>query len=186
MHIEDLARAYAEKTDGELLHLAHDPKQLTSDAQLALASELSKRRLKSPANSNSPIQQERQVIFEQEFPSSGVSVFSGPESAGEFIREVVSVYHRHFWFFTRLMAPAVIAGYLAVTLGRHESREIARHLPRGIEMLAHKTEILEMCLANVGGYLVSWLAFLLVVWGHLRWSRSSGGRPCGRALRLFH
>src|SRR5206468_10529887 len=36
---------------------------------------------------------------------------------------------------------------------------IARHLPRGVEMLGHKTEILEMWFANFAGYFVSWMAF---------------------------
>lgn len=159
MQIQDLARAYGEKTDDELLYLAQDAQQLTSEAQLALASELSRRRLKSPANTNFRTQDEPQVILEPEFPKRAASVSSMPRSAGEFVREVVRVYHGHFWFFARLIAPAVIAGYFALMSGRHESREIARHLPRGIEMLTHKTEMLEMWLANVAGYLVSWLGF---------------------------
>jgi hypothetical protein len=159
MQIQDLARAYGEKTDDELLYWAQDPQQLTSEAQLALASELSRRRLKSPANSNFSKEDERQAILEPELLRNGASAPYTPESPGNFVREVVSVYHRHFWFFARLIAPAVIAGYLAVMSGRHESREIARHLPRGIEMLTHKKEIFEMWLANVAGYLVSWLAF---------------------------
>jgi hypothetical protein len=159
MQIQDLARAYGEKTDEELLYLAQDAKQLTSEAQLALASEISRRRLKS--NSNFPTQDERQVILQPELPGTTATASSKPGSAGEFVLEVVNFYHGHFWFFARLIAPAVIAGYLAVMLGRHESREIARHLPRGIEMLTHKTEMLQMWLANIGGYLVSWLAFCL-------------------------
>ena len=158
MQIQDLARAYGEKTDDELLYLAQDAKQLTSEAQLALASEFSKRRLKIPANTGLPTKDEPQVILKQEIPTRAASV-SSTRSAGEFVRKVVSVYHGHFWFFTRLIAPAVIAGYLALMLSRHETREIARHLPRGIGMLTHKTEIFQMWLANVGGYLVSWLAF---------------------------
>jgi hypothetical protein len=159
MQIQDLARAYGEKTDDELLYLAEDAKQLTSEAQLALASELSRRRLKSPANNHLLKEAERQVILGSELLRNAAKAPSSPEDAGKFIREVVSVYHRHFWFFARLISPAVIAGYLAVMSARHESREIARHLPRGIEMLTHKTEILEMWLANVAGYVVSWLAF---------------------------
>jgi hypothetical protein len=161
MQIQDLARAYGEKTDDELLYLAQDAKQLTSEGQLALASELSRRRLKSPANTNLPTQHEPQVILEQENLMTPASVSSMPRSAGEFVRKVVSVYHGNFWFFARLIAPAVTAGYLALMLSRHETREIARHLPRGIEMLTHKTEIIEMWVANLAGYVVSWLAFCL-------------------------
>src|SRR4051812_32607284 len=153
MQIQDIARAYGEKTDEELLYLAQDAKQLTSEAQLALASEISRRRLKS--NSNFPTQDERQVILQPELPGTTASASSKPGSAGEFVLEVVNFYHGHFWFFARLVAPAVIAGYLAVMLSRHETREIARHLPRGIEMLTHKTEIFEMWVANVAGYVVS-------------------------------
>ena len=157
MQIQYFARAYGEKTDDELLYLAQDAKQLTSEAQLALASELSRRRLKS--DTNFPTQDEQQVILQPELPRGTASASSRPGSAGEFVLKVVNVYHGHFWFFARLIAPAVIAGYLAVMLSRYESREIARHLPRGIEMLTHKTEMLQMWLANIGGYLVSWLAF---------------------------
>ena len=68
------------------------------------------------------------------------------------------VYHRKLWLFVKLTGPAVVVGYLALMLGRNEGREIARHLPRGVAILSHQTEFLEIWLANTAGYLVSWMA----------------------------
>jgi hypothetical protein len=51
-----------------------------------------------------------------------------------------------------------VVGYLAIMLGRNEGQEIARHLPRGIAILGHQTELFEIWLANTAGYFVSWMA----------------------------
>lgn len=86
---------------------------------------------------------------------------SRPDShgVGEFVAEVLRTYHGHFWLFFKLIAPAVVVGYVAVIMGRNEGREIARHLPRGVALLSHQAELIEIWLANSTGYLVSWMAF---------------------------
>lgn len=81
------------------------------------------------------------------------------ESVSEFVSEVLRVFHAHFWLFVRLIAPAVVVGYIAIVGGRHEGQEIARRLPRGFEFLGHETEILEIWVANFVGFIVSWMAF---------------------------
>lgn len=42
----------------------------------------------------------------------------------------------------------MIVSTIAIIIARNEVREISRHLPRGVELLAHQTEILEMGLIN--------------------------------------
>ena len=44
-------------------------------------------------------------------------------------------------------------------MGRNESREIARHIPRGIEVVRHPAELTEMAIANLAGLFGSWTAF---------------------------
>jgi hypothetical protein len=75
------------------------------------------------------------------------------------VAQVLEVYHNHFWLFVRLIAPAVITGYLAVFMAQHEGREISRHLPRGIELLGHYKEIREIFFLSQLGFLIGWLAF---------------------------
>lgn len=76
-----------------------------------------------------------------------------------FVAEVLWTYHSHFWLFFKITAPAVVISTVAILTGRNEGREIARHLPRGFEPLAYRTEIFEIWLANFSAYLVSWIAF---------------------------
>ena len=68
------------------------------------------------------------------------------------------MYDGQLWLFVKLTGPAVIVGYLALMLGRNEGREIARHLPRGVAIPGHQTELFEIWLANTAGYFVSWMA----------------------------
>jgi|SRR5437588_2391220 len=44
-------------------------------------------------------------------------------------------------------------------IGRNESREIARHIPRGSNILTHRAEFVEMLLAMLAGFFASWTAF---------------------------
>jgi hypothetical protein len=143
MHIEDLAKEYLTKTDEELLQLATDLEQLTSAAQTALTNELAKRRINVA---------ERPKVFRDEGSQSRLERLadSAPLSSrdshqvGEFVTEVLRVYHDHFWLFVKLIAPAVIIGYIAVFMGRYEGREIARHIPRGVEALGFALLYLKM------------------------------------------
>jgi len=104
MHIEDLAKEYLTKTDEELLQLATDLEQLTSAAQTALTNELAKRRINVA---------ERPKVFRDEGSQSRLERLadSAPLSSrdshqvGEFVTEVLRVYHDHFWLFVKLIAP---------------------------------------------------------------------------------
>jgi hypothetical protein len=156
MQIRELARAYESKTDEELMQLATESAQLTLDAHSALTSELARRRIDSA-----------EYFKVQERSDQGSTARQGsrgplsqPESHGvaEFMAEVLRVYQGKLWLFVKLTGPAVVVGYFALMLGRNEGREIASHLPRGIAILSHQTEFLEIWLANTVGYLVSWMA----------------------------
>ncbi len=77
------------------------------------------------------------------------------------MEEVLRVYRDQFWFFIKLVAPAVVVGYIAVRIGLNEGREIAHQLLRVpiSEILRHRIEFVEIWLADWAGYLVSWMAF---------------------------
>jgi hypothetical protein len=81
------------------------------------------------------------------------------QGVGDFVAEVLQTYHSRFWLFFKITAPAVIISTIAIITARNEVREIARHLPRGLELLAHRTEMFEMWLVNFSSWLVSWMAF---------------------------
>lgn len=157
MSLYDLAIAYQTKTDEELLQLVGSPEQLTPEAYAALKGELAKRRIDSTAPLNA--EEENGQTKLSQLRTSGTQPFRESQSVGEFVAEVLRFYHRHFWLFVKLIAPAVIVGYVAVVMGRNEGQEIARHLPRGFELLGHQTEILEIWFANFVGFFVSWMVF---------------------------
>jgi hypothetical protein len=156
MQIQDLARAYRTKTDEELLQLVGDPEQLTPEAHAALKSELAQRRIDGAAYLNVQEETGQSELGQQR--TSWTPLLRESQSVGEFVAEVFRVYHGHFWLFVKLIAPTVVVGYIAIVMGRNEGREIARHLPRGFEILGHETEILEIWFANFVGFLVSWMA----------------------------
>lgn len=157
MYIEDLAKAYEAKTDEELQQLAKHSEQLTPEAQAALRGELAKRRIDALEHLNVP-EESNQSRTQQPMNCETLLPHDSP-AVGEFVSEVLRVYHHQFWFFIKLTAPAVVIGYIAIFMGRYEGREIAQHLPRGPEILAHRTEILQIWLVNFSGYIVSWMAF---------------------------
>ena len=70
--------------------------------------------------------------------------FDESHGVAAFVQKVLDVYHCHFWLFVKLIAPAVVVGWITVYAGRNEAREIASHLPRGIGLLEHKAELFEM------------------------------------------
>src|SRR5437868_904511 len=154
MHIEQLAKAYGAKTDEELLQLAEEANDLTPEAYAALRTEMARRRIDAPEFipeiGQGAIRQGGSVFPEAEVTRSGVA---------EFVGVAIGVYHRQFWLFLRLVAPAVAIGWYVIVMGRHESREIARHIPRGIEGISRLVAVLEMGLANLGGLFGSWIAF---------------------------
>ena len=155
MQIPDFIKVYQAKSDEELIRLADAPEQLCSEARIALQGELSR----------------RQIIVAED---SGVSPHNGDaghvavterlhesyqQGVGDFVTEVLRIYHSHFWLYFKITAPAVIISTVAIITSRNEVQEISRHLPRGIELLAHRTEILEIGLINLCTYLISWIAF---------------------------
>lgn len=154
MQIHDLASAYRSKTDEELLQLAMDSGQLTVEAHAALTGELAARRIDfneylRTRGDSLPIGQR----------TCSAPFFRDSHTVGDFVTEVVRLYHRQFWLFFKLTVPAVLLGYIAVVTVRNEVRGILRHLPQGIEALGHHAQILEIWLANLAAGLISWIAF---------------------------
>ena len=155
MQIQDLAKSYQTKTDEELLQLAASSEQLTPEAHSALTSELARRRIDQTKGLEAHADEVEKVR------TRGLSPQSHPGGVSEFVEEVLRVYGGQFWFFIKLVAPAVVVGYIAVRMGLNEGREIARQLLRVpvSEILRHRTDFIEIWLANSAGYLVSWMAF---------------------------
>ena len=155
MQIHDFIQAYASKSDEELLLLAQDFAELTLEAQTALQSELVRRGL---GDTISLVEQDR-VSGSTEEQLNPSEASGSRASVGDFAASVTAVYRSNFWLFVKLIAPAVVLGYFAMMWRRTEAREIARHLPRGAEILQHRTEIVEIWVVNLGSGFVSWLAF---------------------------
>jgi hypothetical protein len=157
MYIQDLAKAYEVKTDEELQQLAEHAEQLTPEAHAALRGELAKRRIDSVEHLNA-LEESNQSRIEP--PTNREMLLPHDSHAvGEFVSDVLGVYHHQFWFFIKLTAPAVAIGYFAIIMGRDEGREIARNLPRGTEILGNTTGMLQILFVTFSGYVVSWMAF---------------------------
>jgi hypothetical protein len=158
MQIQDFVKAYETKSDEELMQLAAAREQLTSEGRLALKSELSRRQISiaehSGASQNDGERHDSGLISVSERLQP-----SEQQRVGDFVAEVLRTYHSHFWLFFKITAPAVIISTITIITGRNEGREIARHLPRGLELLAHRTEMFEIWLADFSAWLVSWMAF---------------------------
>jgi hypothetical protein len=156
MQIQDLTSAYQAKTDEEFLELATESEQLTPEAHSVLISELARRRIDGAAHWRV---RERSDPDRVDPPRTRAPLYRPDSRAvAEFIASVVRVYHSHLWVFVKLTGPAVVVGYMAIILARDEGREIAKHLPRGAAMLGHQTELFEIWLLTLAGYLVSWIA----------------------------
>lgn len=153
MQIHDLAKLYETKTHEELVQLGADSAHLTPEAHIALAGELAKRRI--DVSEHLKHQESDQGRVEQ--PKVRRMLSLQVHEVGEFVAEVLRVYHGHFWLFVKLVAPAVVVGYIAVFMGSQEGREIA--LSRGVAVVKHPTELLEVWFANLAGYFISWMAF---------------------------
>lgn len=155
MQIHDLTKSYETKTDEELLQLAASSEQLTLEAHSALRSELARRRIDVAECLDADIDEDEKAGARR------LSLASHTSGVGEFVGEVLGVYRDQFWLYIKLVAPAVVVGYIAVRIGLNEAGEIARQLFRLpiSEIAKHRTEFVEIWLAESGGYLVSWLAF---------------------------
>jgi hypothetical protein len=102
MQIADFVKLYQSRTDEELIQLAVEQEQLTSEARLALQGELSKRAIRIPHRS--------EVSHDVGPPNSAERLQTGNglhEGIGDFITEVLRTYHSHFWLFFKITAPAV-------------------------------------------------------------------------------
>jgi hypothetical protein len=150
MDFQSLATLYRTKTADELLYLAAQRSELTSDAYAALSAELATRRIEFDANCDAPAASS--TDSRTDIPSVHVKT-------GEFIEEVLRFYNQNRWTFMKLVFPAIVVGTIAVIWGRHESREISQHLYREGGILRHPIGIVEIGLATWGSYLVSWIAF---------------------------
>lgn len=157
MQIQDFINAYRLEGDEELMRLAAAPEQLTAEARLALKGELSRRRIS--------IQKDPSVVgYEIDRDDAGSATSEElqegeQQGIGDFVAKVLRTYHSHFLLFFKITVPAVIISTIAIVAGGNEGREIARHLPRGFGILAYRTEILEIWLANLSAYLVIWMVF---------------------------
>ena len=160
MHIEDLANQYLSKSDEELLQLATVSEQLTSEAQSALTNELAKRRI-SLAECPKVFRDEGNQPKLERIGDNAALPSRDSHQVSQFVTEVLHAYHNNFWLFAKLIAPAVIIGYIAVVADRHEVREIVKHIPQGVEALEHRAEMLEIFFVNQVGYLVTWMALCL-------------------------
>jgi hypothetical protein len=157
MPIHDLTAGVPDEDRRGTLQLAGNPEQLTPEAHAALKNELAKRRIDNAARLDVQDADDQSRLGQQRVRVT--LPLRESESVGKFVSEVLSVYHAHFWLFIRLIAPAVVVGYVAIVGGRHEGQEIARHLPRGFLFVGHETEIFEIWVAYFAGFLVSWVAF---------------------------
>lgn len=158
MEIQGLINAYRAKSDDELLQLASDPEHLTSDARLALKSELSRRNIDLVEHLTVAVAgRDRKYIDEMSVPEKRLE--HQPHAAHEFVAEALRTYQRHFWLFFKITAPAVIIGTIAIIAGRNESREIVRHYPGGYQSILHSSAILWIWVAASAGYLISSMAF---------------------------
>ncbi|MFZ1932001.1 MAG: hypothetical protein WAU50_22865 [Candidatus Sulfotelmatobacter sp.] len=160
MQIEDFVRVYQAKSDEELIQLAAAPEQLTSEARVTLRGELSRRRISVAEDSGEP----QNNLGAQVSSKAATGGLREPDwqGVGDFVTAVLRTYHSHFWLYFQITAPAVIISTVAIVTARNEVRDISRHLPRGVELLAHRTEILEIGLINYSAWFVSWLAFSFV------------------------
>ena len=153
MQIQDFVNVYRTRSDEELIQLASVPEQLTSEARLALQGELSRRQISIAGDFGAS--QHDGDGHDVGHVTTGEIREREWQGVGDFLAEVLRTYHNHFWLFFKITAPAVIISTIAIIIGHNEGREIARHLPRGFELLAY----LEIWLVNFSAYLVSWMAF---------------------------
>ncbi len=160
MQTEAIVKIYQKKTDEELILLAAVSEQLTSDALVALQGELSRRRINVAKDSCAS--QNNGGEYDSGKTAMGGSQVVELQGVGDFVAEVLRTYHNHFWLFFQITAPAVIISTIVILTARNEVREISRHLPRGVQLLAHHAEIIEMWIINYSAWFISWIAFSCV------------------------
>jgi hypothetical protein len=163
MQIQDFIRAYQTKSDEELIQLAVAPEQLADEARIALEGELSRRAISIADNSGVSQHDGDGHAVRRSTPSEWLQTGDAQdEGVGDFIAEVLRTYHRYFWLFFKIAAPGVIVTMIAMITARNEVGEISRHLPGGVELLEHRTEILEIGLINYSAWILGWIVFSFV------------------------
>jgi hypothetical protein len=158
MQIQDFVKAYETKSDEELMQLAAAREQLTLEARLALQSELSRRQISIAERSGASQTEGKWHDFGRVSVSERLQQ-GERQGVVDFVAKALRTYHSHFWLFFKITAPAVTVSTIAIITGCNEGREIVRHLPRGVELLAHQTEMFEIWLTNFSAWFVSWMAF---------------------------
>jgi hypothetical protein len=147
MQVQDFVKVYQAKTDEELMQLAEAQEQLTSEARLALQGELTRRRIRFAENFSTSQNRGHWLGAGHVIPAERLQE-SARQTVGDFVEEVLRAYHRHFWLFFKITAPAVIIGTIAFITGRDEAREIYRHLPRGLNCWRTEPRSLNFCLSD--------------------------------------
>lgn len=143
--------------------MAAAPELLTTAALLALQGELSRRQISIAIEPASFKGEDGRHKGEQVSLGLGLQR-SEQQGVGDFVAEVIRTYHANFCLYFKIAAPAVIASTIAIVIAHHEVREFWRHVPRGLELLAHYTEthraeMFEMSLINFSPVLVAWIAW---------------------------
>jgi hypothetical protein len=149
MHDPELVHTYQEKTDEELFQLLAEAHSLTLEAYSALVNEVASRGIDA-----------RQVTDAKSQSALSHAWRAMPlklQSVGAFGQDILMVYHNQFWLFLKLMTPAVVVGYIAVTLGRSQANGMMRGIVPGSEVHTHIFLVFVAALVRIGSYLVSWV-----------------------------
>jgi hypothetical protein len=155
MDLQHFASTYLAKTDEELLALATQTAQLTSEARLALANEIAKRRVDGSLGRIMEVSANRELTVDSKRPET-------PHiSAAKFIEEVLILYHRNRWFFIKIITPAVVISYLSVLIGRHLARPFMNELYTHIGTGQFNSLLAEVWIIVNASYVVSWLGYCI-------------------------
>jgi hypothetical protein len=158
MEVHELTRHYQSKSNEELLLLALDAPQLSSEARTALFGELARRRINADEQLETFRQEEERNKAEPR-RASGSPFFRDWPGIGKFIAEVLHIYHSQLWLFFKLTFPAVVCGAVVTLIVRLEVFDIAQHISPGPEALRYRSEIIEIWSVSLVGYLLTWTAF---------------------------
>ena len=151
MDIESLAAGYRLKPDEELLALAARPQELTSEAQLALESEMAIRGIRTVTLQNQSEARNESISC----PTDG----SQEIPVRNFIEEVLVLYRRNRWPLLKLIFPAVLLSYISVLVGRYVSRPLMHELHSYIGSPHFSVILREVWFITSMSYLVSWIAY---------------------------
>jgi hypothetical protein len=153
MDLQTLSSLYRTKTDEELIHLAEQRSDLTSEARSALAAELAVRRIEL-AVADTRADKNR---TESDSSSRIETALNLHLQTGKFIEEVLQFYSRNRWTFIKIIFPAVVTGYVSVLLAHYGARNLEGHLLRSFGGRLNGMDLLEVSLISTAGYFVSWM-----------------------------